>query len=95
MGQLLYGSPPTAFEVEDRTLAHVEIVVLAKLRRNESFALTLDRPDAGRSTIWVGIHSDLQFHFDETEHSVNRSWLEELIDSANTATGMRLVPEPA
>jgi hypothetical protein len=93
MGQLLYGSPPASFELEDRTLAHVEIVTLAKLRRNESFALSLDLPDGGRATIWIGTNSILQFRFVGPRHEINRAWLEELIDSANTAAGMRIVPE--
>lgn len=95
MAQLLYGSPPTVFELDDRTLAHLELVTLAKLRRNESFALSLDTGETGRTTIWVGIHSALQFVFDEREHPINRVWLDQLMDSANTTAGMHLVPEAA
>ena len=94
MGSLHYGSPPTSYELDDRALAHVELVVLAKLRRNESFALSLDGPKAGRTTIWVNAASTLRFEFDETTHEINRLWLDELIDSANTTTGLRIVPEP-
>lgn len=93
MGQLLYGSPPDAFEVDDRVLAHLEVVMLAKLRRNESFALSIDRADAGRSTIWIGTNSALQFRFNTGRHEINRAWLEQLIDSANTPAGMRILPE--
>jgi len=93
MAQLLYGSPPTAFELDDRTLAHVEIVILAKLRRNESFALSLDRPDATRSTIWIGVHSDLHFSYNGPRADINRDWLERLIDSANSTSGLRIMPE--
>jgi hypothetical protein len=94
MGSLHYGSPPASFELDDRALAHVELVVLAKLRRNESFALSLDAPKGGRSTIWVNSASTLRFDFDEATHEINRQWLDELIDSANTTTGLRVVPEP-
>jgi hypothetical protein len=94
MGQLLYGSPPEVFELEDRTLAHVEIVALAKLRRNESFALSIDNADGGRSTIWLSAHATLHFRFAEARHDINRAWLDELIDSANTTAGMRIVAEP-
>ena len=93
MGQLLYGSPPESFAMEDRTLAHVEIVVLAKLRRNEAFALLLDEPDGGRSTIWINSASTLHFRFDKGTHEINRRWLEDLIDSANGSAGMRVLPE--
>lgn len=94
MGSLHYGSPPATFELDDRTLAHVELVVLAKLRRNESFALSLDTPKGGRSTVWLNAASTVRFEFDESTHEINRQWLDELIDSANTTTGMRVVPEP-
>ena len=95
MGQLLYGSPPETFELDDRTLAHVEVVTLAKLRRNESFAISLDRTEGGRSTIWIGTNATLQFRFTEGRHEINRGWLEQLIDSANTPGGLRVEPEPA
>jgi hypothetical protein len=95
MGSLHYGSPPATFELDDRALAHVELVVLAKLRRNESFALGLDVPDGGRTTIWINSASTLRFEFTEATHEINREWLEELIDSANTTAGMRVLPEPA
>lgn len=94
MGSLHYGSPPATFELDDRTLAHVELVMLAKLRRNESFALTLDAPQGGRSTVWVNAASTLRFDFDSATHEINRDWLDELIDSANTTAGMQIVPEP-
>lgn len=81
--------------MDDRTLAHVEIVVLAKLRRNEAFALILDETDGGRSTIWINAASTLHFRFDETGHSISRAWLEELIESANSSAGMRVLPEAA
>lgn len=94
MGSLHYGSPPATFQLDDRALAHVELVVLAKLRRNESFALSLDGAKGGRTTIWVNASSTLRFDFDETTHEINRQWLDDLIDSANTTTGMRVLPEP-
>ncbi len=94
MGQLLYGAPPEIFEVDDRTLAHVEVVILAKLRRNENFAMTLDRTGGGRSTIWINTASTLQVRFDDGQHQINRDWLEILIDSANTPAGMKIEREP-
>lgn len=94
MGSLHYGSPPATFELDDRTLAHVELVVLAKLRRNESFALTIDGPKGARSTIWLNSSSCLRFDIGTQGIEINRQWLEELIDSANTTAGMKIVPEP-
>lgn len=94
MGQLLYGTPPESFDLDDRTLAHVEVVTLAKLRRNESFAISLDRDKGGRTTLWIGTNATLQFRFDQGRQEINRAWLELLIDSANTPGGLRVEPEP-
>jgi len=93
MAQLLYGSPPTVFEIDDRVLAHVEVVVMAKLRRNESFAYSIEYSDDARTTIWLGVHSDLQFVYDKPRPEVNREWLGRLVDSANSTTGLRVMPE--
>ena len=94
MGQLLYGSPPEAFEIDDRALAHIEMVVLAKLRRNESFALSIDSKDGSRTAIWLSPSSTLRFAFGAGATEINRPWLEALMDSANTTAGMRIVEEP-
>jgi hypothetical protein len=94
MGHLHYGSPPTSFALPDRTLAHIEFVVLAKLRRNESFALSIDEPSGGRQQIWINTAATLRFEFEGPVSDINRAWLEELIDSANAASGLRITPEP-
>jgi len=94
MGHLLYGSTPTVIDLDDRTLAHVELVTLAKLRRNESFALTLDGATGGRSTIWLNSSSTIEFRFDTAKNEINREWLDLLIDTANSTGGMRVLPEP-
>ena len=94
MGQLMYGSPPEIFELDDRTLAHVEVVTLAKLRRNESFALSVEGEDGARSTAWLSPASTLRFEYAVGRHEINREWLELLIDSANSTSGLRVSPEP-
>lgn len=93
LGKFLYGSPADTFELDDRTLAHVEIVVLAKLRRREAFALSIETPSGEHSTLWIGTNSTLQFRFGSHDHEINRSWLETMIDSANSPAGLKIVPE--
>lgn len=95
MGQLLYGSPPERFDFDDRTLAHVEIVIIAKLRRQESFTLAMVTDGGARTSIWLHPSSVLQFTYDVAAHEINRAWLEELVDSANTPAGLRITPEPS
>jgi len=90
MGRLHYGTQTDAFDIEDATLAHVEIVVLAKLRRNESFALGLNGPGTIRSTLWIHPAASLQFRYETARPVIDREWLERLIESANTAGGVQL-----
>ncbi len=99
MGYLLYGRPAETIEVEDRALAHLKIVMIAKLRRGEPFAFSfeygLDGPD-GRSTVWLHPAIPLQFSFDDPQQPpINRRWIDELVVSANSVDGLRLIPEPA
>ena len=92
MGQLIYGTPSDSFDLDDRTLAHVEIVTLAKLRRNESFALVLPA-GTGRTTLWVSPVSSLQFRIDDAKQEIDREWLDQLIEGANAPTGLRVEPK--
>jgi hypothetical protein len=94
VGRLLYGSPPAAFELDDRTLAHVEIVIIAKLRRSESFAFSLPGKGDARTSIWISPASDIQFEYASGTQEVSRAWLEALIESANSPQGLRIIAEP-
>jgi hypothetical protein len=99
MGHLLYGRPPEKIEIEDRTLAHVKVVMLAKLRRGEAFAFSFEHDmsvGGGRSTIWVQPTIPLQFNFvGSRQPTLNRAWLDALIVSANSIDGLRLIEEPS
>jgi hypothetical protein len=100
MGQLLYGAGQTSIEIEDRDLAHLKIVMISKLRRNEAFSFSWHRQngvptDDRRITVWVNTTIELQFHFTEDAPPlINRRWLEALAISANSAGGLWMVPEP-
>jgi hypothetical protein len=94
MGQLMYGTPADSFDLDDRTLAHVEIVIIAKLRRAESFAFSLPGKGDARTSIWISPSSDLQFEYGNGSQEVNRGWLEALIESANSPQGLRIADEP-
>lgn len=99
MGRLTYGSSGHSIEVEDRALAHLQIVMGAKLRRNEShFFSWRDGTDAGggRGSIWIDSSIEMHFSYDSVSRPViNRRWLEQLALSANTPQGLQLTDEPA
>jgi hypothetical protein len=51
MGVLIYGSG-AEYEIEDRVLAHLKVVIAAKLRRQENFFLSWSNDaDAGSGRI--------------------------------------------
>jgi len=97
MGTLSYDSTFTA-DFDDRLLAHLQIVIGAKLRRNESFYFSWKddaRVGDGRTTIWVHPSVPLMFkYFGSRMPSINRAWIEELTVSANTPGGLQIVREP-
>jgi len=98
LGTLFYGSDRDAIDLDDRTLAHLQLAVVTKLRRHESFSLTWrdDQPSGqGRSVVWVHESIPLRFVYAGSRMAaVNRAWVDALLASASTTVGMRLVPEP-
>lgn len=97
MGVLFYSGDTTPIPFDDRTLAHLRVVISTKLRRGESFTLSWRHPDdcpRGRSTIWISPSIPLRFQFDDAEQiELSRAWLAELAASANSSSGILIVPE--
>lgn len=85
-------------EMDDRTLAHIQIVILNKLRRVESFAFSWKNPAIagdGRNTVWVHPGVSLLFRFvGSRSPRISAEWLSALTDSANSSSGLHLLPEP-
>jgi hypothetical protein len=95
VGTLHYGSPPASFEIDDRSLAHLELVIMAKLRRRENLSFSLiDQKTSLRQAVWISPVTTLRFQYDGPMPEINRLWLQDLVDTANSSTGLRLVPEP-
>jgi hypothetical protein len=99
MGSLIYGSPGSSLEMDDRLLAHLQLVIITKLRRNEQFLLSWDQDEAydrGHTAIWINSAIPLHFKYIGSRRPVlNRVWTEALMDSANSSGGLRVIPEPA
>jgi hypothetical protein len=97
LGKLTYGPEPTTLVVDDRTLWHLKIVILDKLRRNESHTLTwtTSHGDAeSMDCIWLNPATSLHFVFDDSaEIPLNWVWIEALARAANSPIGLRLLPE--
>jgi hypothetical protein len=98
VGQLRVGTPPAEHEIEDRALAHLKIVMLAKLRRNEAFAFTMRfeaMQGSGSTTVWIAPTMPLEFRFrSPRQPALNRAWLEALLAESYKTDGLILVDEP-
>lgn len=98
MGKFIYNSSSREIEIDDRTLAHLRIAILNKLRRSESFAMTWEHGvenGSGRTTIWLHESIPLQFVFSGNRApKLNRLWIEQMLLAANSTTGLHFVPEP-
>lgn len=97
MGKFVY-QETTTVEIEDRALAHLQVVIFDKLRRNEAFAFTW-RNDAsigdGRTSVWLNAASSLIFKYHGSRTpQLAEDWLEALAAVANSPSGLHLVPEP-
>lgn len=90
MGTLKYDG--TTVDFEDRVLAHLEMVIVQKLRRQESFLMSWREPEAlgdGRTGVWIHDAAMLTFHFSTNDNpGIDREWLQTLMDSANSVMGL-------
>lgn len=98
MGSLIYGSASIEVKFEDRVLAHLQVVVSAKLRRGESFFFSwFDTPSVGdgRSAIWIAPAIPLYFKYSGSKPpTLNKVWLEEMAIAAGSNQGLLLLEEP-
>lgn len=99
LGNFIYGTPSITVEFDDRVLAHLKVVIVSKLRRGESFTFSWENSaesGSGHSSVWLHPAIPMQFEFfGSKEPSLNRAWLEELVQLSNTPAGLRIIPEPA
>ncbi|KTS88439.1 ATP-dependent DNA ligase [Microbacterium testaceum] len=98
MGKFIYEGG-VRNEFEDRLLAHLQVVIGNKLRRGEPFYFVWKddiSTGGGRTAVWLHPRANLVFKFNGGRPpAVNRAWLEALMSTANSPTGLYVVPEPA
>jgi hypothetical protein len=97
VGKFIYGSQALEIEFDDRALAHVQMAMLSKLRRNESFSFSwhLDvAQGSGRHCLWISPALELHFEFSGGRApALNRAWIKEMINAANDGE-LRILDEP-
>ncbi|MBO0981243.1 hypothetical protein [Microbacterium sp. SD291] len=97
MGTLYYDDHEEPISIDDRTLAHLKVVIATKLRRHESFTLSWKHPvgeHQGRSTIWLHPSIPLRFVFDEPDPPpLNSHWIATMANSASSSGGIVISAE--
>jgi hypothetical protein len=83
--------------VDDRTLTHLQIVIIRKLQRGDNFLMSWrDSVDvgSGRSSIWLHPQVLIHFKFDGTRvPAINEQWLAELTASGESSRGLVVTAE--
>lgn len=97
MAKLVYAQAGFEIESDDRSLAHLQIVLGCRLRRRDSFFFSWINDvscGSGRASIWLDHTIPLYFVFDACgRHDINRDWIDQLNSSAGTL-GVMFTPEP-
>lgn len=95
MGSISYDN--VVVVVDDRTLTHLQIVIVNKLRKGETFLMSWkDAADvgSGRSSIWLHPYVLVHFKFDGSRvPAINERWLQELTASADSSRGLVVTTE--
>jgi hypothetical protein len=83
--------------MEDRALAHLQVVITTKLRRGEGFLIQWDRPaenGSGRGGFWIHPNVDLTFEYDGgREPSLDHDELDRMMMAAAANGGLRITAE--
>jgi hypothetical protein len=80
--------------IDDRALAHLQIVIIDKLRRSESFELHL-RSDNVAVSMWLTRWSPLQFVYEGNRRPrINWPWVDLLAAECGFTGTLKLLPEP-
>ena len=91
MGTLHYGtSDETCFAIDDETLTHLAAIVVAKLRRQEAFLLSIDS-DHGRESLWIHPASMLRWSYAPGEQpALDRDRLDVMMRHAHRPGGLSI-----
>lgn len=99
MGTLYYGASRTPVRMDDRALAHLQMVITTKLRRGEGFMIHWDENPEGsasRGGMWIHTSCDLAYEFvGAREPSLDKEELDRMMLAASANSGLRVMAELA
>lgn len=85
-------------DFDDRTLAHLQLVIGSKLRRGEPFHFTWKDDTSigdGRTSVWIHPRCSLVYkYYGSRRPRLNTAWIDALTYTANSPSGLYIVPEP-
>ncbi|KZE37682.1 DUF7882 family protein [Microbacterium sp. T32] len=97
MGKFIYDGN-IKVDFEDRLLAHLQAVIMAKVRRGESFPFTWKddiSTGGGRTTVYIHPNVSMVFKYHGSRNpQLSNTWLHALTYNANSGRGLYVVPEP-
>lgn len=83
--------------MDDRVLAHLQVVIGMKLRRSENFFISWRSAASsgkGRNSVWIDNGIPIYCEFEGSRiPSINREWIEQLATSAATNFGLQITEE--
>ncbi|WP_336661293.1 DUF7882 family protein [Leucobacter sp. USHLN154] len=95
MGNLIHGE--RQYEFEDRLLAHLKFVIGQKLKKQESFFLSWQKPHDqgdGRMSVWMSPFGTVGFHFSGSrEAELSKVWVRALNSLSHTPRGLVAISE--
>lgn len=95
MGSITYDG--TIIHFDDRLLTHLQIVIIHKFTKQQSFLMSWKDSDAvgdGRSSVWLAPTIPLYFKFlGSRVPAINDHWLLTLGQSAESSTGLIVTAE--
>jgi hypothetical protein len=94
MGSITYDG--LVIEIDDRTLTHLQIVIVNKLRHGDGFLMSWKDSAAvgGRRGIWLDRTIPLRFKFEGSRvPAINQQWLDQLMASADSSRGLIVTSE--
>lgn len=95
MGKLYYNQ--RSVTIDDRALAHLQVVIVNRLRKGESLTLSwlnsLSKGD-GRGSVWLNPAIPLEFEFAGSRNpEIDRDWIDALERSASSSIGLVVLGE--
>lgn len=97
MGKFIYDGN-IKVDFEDRLLAHLQAVIMAKVRRGESFPFTWKDDisiGGGRTTVYIHPNVSMVFKYHGSRNpQLSSTWLHALTYNANSGRGLYVIPEP-